>query len=212
MKKMQLIKIIAIFMFLFVQGCYVGVKPDYDVYGGGGYQEPPPIAFAGSPYLVVMPETYDVYVVPDISVDLFFWSGWWWRPWGGHWYRSQYYNRAWVRYNSIPSFYFDVDPDWRGYYRGRNWHGHRWEYQRIPHHRVQQNWKSWQNNRHWERQRTWDVRNYKPRPPQQREIIRQTRQRQYQQRQPQVQQPRRQPQVQQPRRQPQVQQPRRQPQ
>ena len=40
----------------------------------------PPIVFNAPPNVVVMPDTYDVYVVPDIDVDLFFWNGWWWRP------------------------------------------------------------------------------------------------------------------------------------
>ena len=178
---------------------------------------PPPIPFAAPPEVVVIPET-NVYVVPDIDVDLFFWNGWWWRPWEGRWYRSHYYNRGWGYYNNVPSFYFDVDPGWRGYYRDRNWYGHRWNYERIPNQRLQQNWKSWQNNRHWERQGTWGVQNYQPRPQQQRQELRQQRQQQYQQRpevqkqrQPQVQQPQRQPQVQQPQRQPRVEQPQRQP-
>ena len=55
---------------------------------------PPPIVFEAPPAVIVIPETY-VYVVPGIHVDLFFWNGWWWRPWGGHWYRSRYYNRGW---------------------------------------------------------------------------------------------------------------------
>ena len=179
---------------------------------------PPLIVFAAPPQLIVIPETY-VYVAPDIDVDLFFWNGWWWRLWGGRWYRSHYYNRGWGYYNRVPSFYFDVDPGWRGYYRDRNWYGHRWDYERIPNQRLQQNWKSWQNNRHWERRGTWGVQNYQVRPQQQRQELRQQRQQQYQlrpevqkQRQPQVEQPQRQPQVQQPRRQPRVQQPQRQPQ
>ena len=143
---------------------------------------PPPLPFDAPPDVIVMPDTNDVYVVPGIDVDLFFWSGWWWRPWGGHWYRSLYYNHGWGYYNAIPSFYYDVDPGWRGYYRDRNWYGHRWDYERIPHHRLQQNWKSWQNDRHWERQGTWGVRNYQPRPQQQRQELRQQRQQQYQQR------------------------------
>jgi len=161
-----------------------------------GATPPPPLQFDAPPDVIVMPETNDVYVVPDINVDLFFWNGWWWRPWLGHWYRSLYYNWGWGYYNSIPSFYFDVDPGWRGYYRDRNWYGHQWDYERIPNQRLQQNWRSWQNDRHWEGQRTWDVRNYQPRPQQQRQELKQQRQQQYQQRQPQVQQPR-QPQVQQ---------------
>ena len=106
---------------------------------------PPPIVFAAPPELIVIPETY-VYVAPDIDVDFFFWNGWWWRLWEGRWYRSHYYNRGWGYYNNVPSFYFDVDPGWRGYYRDRNWYGHRWDYERIPHQRLQQNWKSWQND------------------------------------------------------------------
>lgn len=170
---------------------------------------PPPLPFDAPPDVIAMPDTDDVYVVPGIEVDLFFWSGWWWRPWGGHWYRSLYYNHGWGYYNAIPSFYYDVDPGWRGYYRDRNWYGHRWDYERIPHQRLQQHWKSWQNDRHWERQGTWGVRNYQPRPQQQRQELRQQRQRQYQQRQPQVQQSQRRPETEQPQRQPQVQQPQR---
>lgn len=173
---------------------------------------PPPIVFAAPPELIVLPDTY-VYVAPEIDVDLFFWNGWWWRLWEGRWYRSHYYDRSWGYYNRVPSFYFDVDPGWRGYYRDRNWYGHRWDYERIPHQRLRQNWKSWQNNRHWERRGTWGVESYQPRPKQQRQELRQQRQQQYQQR-PEVQQPRQQPQesVQQPQRQEQrreVQQPQR---
>ena len=126
---------------------------------------PPPIVFAAPPEVIVIPETY-VYVVPDIDVDLFFWNGWWWRLWEGRWYRSHYYNRGWGYYNNVPSFYFDVDPGWRGHYRDHNWYGHRWNYERIPHQRLQQNWKSWQDNRRWERRGTWGVESYQPRPQQ----------------------------------------------
>ena len=177
-----------------------------------GISLPPPIVFGAPPAVIVIPDTNDVYVVPDIDVDMFFWNGWWWRPWEGRWYRSHYYNRGWAYFNNVPSFYFDVDPGWRGYCRDHNWYGHRWNYERIPHRRLQQNWKSWHNNRHWERQRTWGVQSYQPRPQQQIQELRHQRQKQYQQR-PEVQK-QRQPQVQKPQgkqqRQPQVQKPQRQ--
>jgi len=147
-----------------------------------GISLPPPIVFEAPPDVIVLPDTNNVYVVPDRDVDIFFWNGWWWRPWEGRWYRSHYYNRGWAYYNNVPSFYFDVDPGWRGYYRDHNWYGHRWNYDRIHHRRLQQNWKSWHNNRHWERQRTWGVQNYQLRPKQQRQELRQQRQHQYQQR------------------------------
>jgi hypothetical protein len=147
-----------------------------------GISLPPPIAFEAPPDVVAMPDTDDVYVVPDADVDIFFWNGWWWRPWEGRWYRSQYYNRGWAYYNNVPSFYFDVDPGWRGHYRDHNWYGHRWNYERIPNRRLQRNWHTWHNNRHWERRGAWGVQGYQPRPQRQREELRHQRQEQYQRR------------------------------
>jgi len=159
---------------------------------------PPSIVFAAPPDVIVIPDANDVYVDPDIAADLFFWNGWWWRLWEGRWYRSHYYDRSWRYYNDVPSFYFDVDPGWRGYYRDHNWYGHRWNYERIPNQQLQQNWKSWHNDQHWKKQGTWGVQSYQPRPQQQIQELRQQRQQQYQQR-PEVQrqQQQKQPQVQQ---------------
>ncbi len=178
-----------------------------------GFALPPPIVYTAPPAVIVMPDTSDVYVAPDINVDLFFWNGWWWRPWEGRWYRSHYYDRGWAYYDNVPSFYFNVDPSWRGYYSAHSWNGHQWNYERIPNQRLKQNWQSWQNNRHWEKQRTWGVQSYQPRSKQQTQQLRQQRQKQYQQR-PEVQrhQQQRQRQVQKPQRQQQPQQQHSQPQ
>jgi hypothetical protein len=147
-----------------------------------GIPLPPPIVFGAPPAVIVIPDTDSVYVVPDVEVDIFFWNGWWWRPWEGRWYRSHYYNRGWAYYNNVPRFYFDVDPGWRGYYRDHDWYGHRWNYERIPDRKLQQNWRSWREERHWERQGTWGVQGYQPRPHQQIQELRHQRQEQYQQR------------------------------
>ena len=112
---------------------------------------PPPIVFAAPPEVVVIPETY-VYVVPDLDVDIFFYNGWWWRPWEGRWYRSRNYNSGWGYYRNVPSFYRGIPSGWRNDYRDHRWRGHQWNYQRIPHQQVQQNWSSWEKNRHWEKQ------------------------------------------------------------
>ncbi|MDA8431929.1 MAG: hypothetical protein M0Z60_03080 [Nitrospiraceae bacterium] len=190
-----------------------------------GIALPPPVVFATPPDVIVLPDTNDVYAVPGVDIDLFFWSGWWWRLWEGRWYRSHYYDRGWAYYNRAPSFYFDVDPGWRRYYRDHDWRGHRWDYERIPDRQLQQNWRRWHNDRHWERQRTWGVQQYHPQPQKQREELRRQRQEQYhqrpevqkhmreQQRKPEVRQPQKQqPQKQQPHYQPQKQQPHYQPQ
>ena len=117
---------------------------------------PPPIAFATPPELIVIPETY-VYVVPDVADDIFFYEGWWWRPWGGRWYRSRHYGGGWAYYGGVPAFYASIPVTWRNDYRNHRWYGRPWNYQRIPQYQVQQNWNRWQQTRHWENQQTWGV-------------------------------------------------------
>ena len=103
-----------------------------------GIALPPPIVVQTPPAMVAMPGAAGVYVAPDVAVDLFFWNGWWWRPWEGHWYRSHYYDRGWGYYKrGEPRFYRHVNPGWRGYYRSRNWNGRPWNYKRIPHQEFQ---------------------------------------------------------------------------
>ena len=187
-----------------------------------GIPLPPVIVFAGPVEVIVIPDTY-VYVIPDIEEEMFFWAGWWWRPWEGRWYRSRYYDRDWVYYRYIPYFYYDVDFGWRGFYRDRHWHGRPWHYRRIPYSDLHQNWRSWVSYGYWEKERKWDVESHRPPTPQNRQQLRRERQIEYarrpevqrewrreQQRQPQVQPPQTQQHQQQPQkqqRQPQVQQP-----
>lgn len=123
---------------------------------------PPPILFPAPPELIVLPETY-VYVAPDVDVDIFFYNGWWWRPWEGRWYRSRYHDTGWAHYRGVPSFHKKIPAGWRNDYRDRRWKGHQWNHQRIPHPQVQGNWKNWERNRHWERQQNWGVQGLQPR-------------------------------------------------
>ena len=123
---------------------------------------PPAIVFPSPPELIVLPETY-VYVAPDLDADIFFYNGWWWRPWEGRWYRSRDYKSGWSHHNSVPSFYREIPPGWRDDYRKHRWKGHQWDYQRIPHQQVQRNWRGWQKNKHWEKQKHWGVKELQPR-------------------------------------------------
>jgi hypothetical protein len=117
---------------------------------------PPAIVISGSPNLVVIPETY-VYADPDLDVDIFFYQGWWWRPWEGRWYRSRDYRKGWNYYQQTPSFYRQIPQDWRNSYRERRWKENQWEQQRIPHRKVQKNWKTWERSRYWENHNNWGV-------------------------------------------------------
>jgi len=168
---------------------------------------PPAIVFSAPPVTVVIPGTY-VYAIPDVPVDIFFYGGWWWRPWEGRWYRSRHYDRGWAYYKGRPSFYGKVPPRWRDDYRNHRWQGHPWKHQRVPYQQVERNWVGWERRRHWERQQYWGVpemksrqqsqqrpRSVQPQPrPQSREVYRPQPQRQPQSREVNRPQPQRQPQ------------------
>jgi len=130
------------------------------VHVGVGIPLPPPLVLPAPPQVIVLPGTY-AYVAPDVSDDLYFVDGWWWRPWQGRWYRSHYYDRGWAHYSSVPSFYVNINHGWRDEYRNRLWHGQQWDYERIPHDRVEKNWKSWKTNDHWKKDKSWGVKDYK---------------------------------------------------
>jgi len=136
-----------------------------------GIPQPPAIIFASPPQLIVLPETY-VYVAPDVDYDIFYYNGWWWRPWEGRWYRSRDYKSGWSHHNSVPSFYSEIPPGWRNDYRKNRWKGHQWDHQRIPHQQVQQNWRGWKEDKHWEKQQHWGVKDLQPRQsrPQPKEV------------------------------------------
>lgn len=124
---------------------------------------PPLIVFPAPPQVVVIPETY-VYFVPDVEEEIFFYDGWWWRPWQGRWYRSRHYGSGWVYYKRVPSFYPRLHSGWRNDYRNRYWKGNPWNFQPIPHQQLQRNWGSWKKERYWEKQHTWGVQGLKFRP------------------------------------------------
>jgi hypothetical protein len=124
------------------------------------FPAPPPIVFAAPPVVVVLPG-FNIYVAPDIAEEVYFVDGFWWRPWQGRWYRSQYYDRGWDSYSSVPSFYGSVHQGWRDDYRNHRWQGEEWNYERMPHQRVEQNWSSWKSSNYWQGQKNWGVPNMK---------------------------------------------------
>ncbi|MBF0230953.1 MAG: hypothetical protein HQK63_15400 [Desulfamplus sp.] len=122
---------------------------------------PASIVFVSPPQLIVVPKT-NIYVIPGVAADIFFYSGWWWRPSEGHWYRSKSYNSGWVGYSDVPSFYREIPTNWRGEYRRKRWEGRQWKPELIPHQQVEGNWRRWEKINYWENERTWGVQNIKP--------------------------------------------------
>ena len=101
---------------------------------------PPVITFTAPPELVVIPGT-NVYYCPDVSADIFFNGGYWYRPHGAYWYRSVSYSGPWVYIESAPSFFLSLPPDFRVIVR---------EGRRIPYVELHRNWRAWERERYWE--------------------------------------------------------------
>jgi hypothetical protein len=128
---------LAIVMALFIVACLPQPPVDMDI----SIPLPPPIVFSVQPEMVVLPET-EVYVAPDYDQDLYFYQGFWWRPWGGRWYRSLNYDSGWEFYHGVPGWYGGVYPHWRDNYRNHMWGGQRWDYRPVPYGDVRTHWKT----------------------------------------------------------------------
>lgn len=111
---------------------------------------PPQFVFSGPPALVVLPGL-NVYIAPDIGVDIVFHQGYWWRPYGGHWYRSHSYNGPWgfMEQGRVPREVHGLPPNFRHAYHN---------YKRIPSRDVERNWRQWDRDRDHRQDRRPDYR------------------------------------------------------
>jgi len=105
----------------------------------------PGLVIPAPPPLIVIPGTY-VYYPPDVSVDIFFYHGYWYRPHRGGWYISNGYNGPWraIGPGKVPRALISVPPTYR-----RMPPGH----ERMPHDTVKKNWRTWEKERHWDEPR-----------------------------------------------------------
>ena len=110
-------------------------------------EAPPPIAYAEPPQVIVLPGT-DVYVAPEMEIDLYYQGGWWWRQWRGHWYRSRTHDHGWQPYRDYPLWHRKIPPDWRRSYDSRTWGGRSWNPPRIHQGSVNRHWRDgrWRND------------------------------------------------------------------
>jgi hypothetical protein len=103
----------------------------------------PAYTFAAPPEMVVIPGTY-AYTVPDAAVDIVFYQNYWYRPFGGGWYRARHYNGPWgfIERHRVPGFFYHLPPDYRHHHPG---------YDRIRYHDLRQHWRGWERQRYWDR-------------------------------------------------------------
>jgi len=105
----------------------------------------PAFAFAAPPAVVLIPGSY-VYYVPDASVDILFYHGYWYRPYEGRWYRARNYNGPWGFTGRAPRPLLDLPRDYRGVPPGR---------QHIPYGHLKKNWGRWERERYWDKHDEW---------------------------------------------------------
>jgi hypothetical protein len=101
----------------------------------------PPLVFRAPPAVAVIPGTY-VYYCPEADVDILFYHGHWYRPYGEHWYQSGSYNGPWGYIAGPPTALLNLPPDYR-----RVTIEHRW----IPYGDLYRNWRAWERGRYWEK-------------------------------------------------------------
>jgi hypothetical protein len=137
MKKLAAIAMIAIFSMLFLgfpgqsmAGVSIGIN----------IPVPPLFTFPAPPELVVIPGTY-AYYCPDAGVNVFFYAGYWYRPYEGYWYRSASYNGRWAYTSHAPSVIVNLPPDYRVRAEGAR---------HIPYAELHRNWRGWERDRYWE--------------------------------------------------------------
>jgi hypothetical protein len=101
----------------------------------------PPLIFQAPPPVLVIPGTY-VYYCPEAEADIFFYHGYWYRPYGERWYRAGSYNGPWAYIANPPTVVLHLPPDYR---RATI------EHRRILYGDLHRNWRAWERGRYWEK-------------------------------------------------------------
>ncbi len=143
MRKRTFITILVGMTLLMSMGYSNRVIAEVNINVGVNIPPPPPLVIPAPPPIFVIPGTY-VYFPPDVEVDIFFYHGYWYRPYRGHWYRSGIYNGKWVYISpkNVPSVLLRLPPDFR-----RVPPGHR----HIPYGHLKKNWRTWEKEKYWEK-------------------------------------------------------------
>jgi hypothetical protein len=130
---------------LFVAILFSALVILFPMKGRAGLPAPPlpPLVVPAPPPVVLIPGTY-VYFPPDVDGDLLFYQGYWYRPFGGRWYRAYHYNGPWgfISMGRVPRVLINLPPGYRNAPPG---------HQRIPHGQLKKNWRTWEREKHWDR-------------------------------------------------------------
>lgn len=104
---------------------------------------PPPIVVPQPPEVVLVPQT-DVYFVPGVEFDVFFYGGYWWSPRGDRWYRARSYDGPWgvVAPRFVPRPVYRVPHDYRMIYEHEHHIPYKeWKHRRKHYEKERKKWK-----------------------------------------------------------------------
>jgi hypothetical protein len=114
---------------------------------------PPAIVVAEPPEMIPIPRSM-VYFAPGVSVDLFFFEGYWWTRNDGRWFRSRGYRGPWkvIGPRGVPVEIVRVPHDYRTVYirEHRVPHGHlkrHWEHRVHERRERRGEWKDWKEEK-----------------------------------------------------------------
>ncbi len=103
----------------------------------------PPLIIPAPPPVFLIPGTYS-YFAPDVDAELFFHGGFWYRPFGGRWYRSSHYGGPWgfIAPKRVPGVLINLPPGYRNVPPS---------HERIPYGQLKKNWRGWEREKHWDK-------------------------------------------------------------
>jgi hypothetical protein len=100
----------------------------------------PPLFIPLPPPLVVIPGTY-AYYPPEVEADIFFYHGYWYRPYRDQWFLSADYNGPWKSTDRVPRVLRGLPPTYRHHPSAR---------EHMPYGTVRSNWRTWEKERYWD--------------------------------------------------------------
>jgi hypothetical protein len=114
--KRSVTHVVAVVVTFFTCLFSVPATGDAEVHLNIGFNFPLPVyTIPAPPSVVVIPGTH-VYYVPDVPEEIFFYQGYWYRPYRKHWYRAAFYDGPWVTISPsrVPYTLVNVHPGYRG--------------------------------------------------------------------------------------------------
>ena len=135
MKNRMILATVLAMAFMFSSACVPPPGPSIKRHQRIMFPPPPPLLFPAPPMLTFWP-AYGVYVSVNVSDDVVFFQGRWYRMHGGNWYRAGGHNGPWknVPPGQLPKSLRGLPGNPKGHLKGLP---------RVRHDDMERNWRKW---------------------------------------------------------------------